>query len=184
MPEAITMVPFEGKGLLDLFRELPEASAKRRTEAACNLVRHLLQGGKARDAQEGDEQTRDKGKKQPPGVAAVDAQKVLSMLTALEGTDAVPYDLQYAVNRLVSRLIPYKYFLMYSRQANISFVSCCFTRLRFAGGEAHFDLCCRVGPASVLCGWFLGCMNLFMYKCDLFLVLLQSILLLLQSILV
>ncbi|KAL8436181.1 hypothetical protein ACSSS7_001911 [Eimeria intestinalis] len=88
----------EDKGLLDIFWQLTEASPKRRTQAACDLVRYLLRKREAEDAPGGEREA--PAQSQPPGVAPVDAQKVHNMLSAHEDGSAVPYEMQYAVNRL------------------------------------------------------------------------------------
>ncbi|KAL8273844.1 hypothetical protein Esti_002167 [Eimeria stiedai] len=92
----------ENKGLLDLFWQLTEASPKRRTQAACDLVHYLLRERKAEDAPSGGAEA--PAQSQPPGVAAVDAQKVHNMLSAHKEGSVVPYDMQYAVNRLFQGL--------------------------------------------------------------------------------
>ncbi|KAL8454267.1 hypothetical protein Emed_000376 [Eimeria media] len=96
------VVPPGGKGLLDIFWQLTEASPKRRTQAACDLVRHLLRERKAEDASSLDGEP--PAQSQPPGVAAVDAQKLHNMLSAQDEGCTVPYEMQYAVNRLFQGL--------------------------------------------------------------------------------
>ncbi|KAL8455154.1 hypothetical protein Emag_000991 [Eimeria magna] len=91
-----------GKGLLDIFWQLTEASPKRRIQAACDLVRHLLRERNTGDATKADGEP--PAQSQPPGVATVDAQKVHNMLSAHKDGSAVPYEMQYAVNRLFQGL--------------------------------------------------------------------------------
>lgn len=104
------MSSLEGKGLLGLFWELAEASPKQRTHAACRLVRYLLQTSKAGDGDEQSGEPERNGEQQLPGITVVDSQKLHCMLTAPEGRCGVPYDLQYAINRLVRT--QFRYFVL------------------------------------------------------------------------
>ncbi|XP_026191800.1 uncharacterized protein LOC34621485, partial [Cyclospora cayetanensis] len=93
---------------LDLFWELAVPSPRERTEAACRLVRHVLQEGPpdAADAAATQAKGAPPGADQLPGVAAADAYKMRPFIkpSAEEEGGAVPYDLQYAANRLFQGL--------------------------------------------------------------------------------